>query len=280
MNRREEKCGKVLFSYLCKEWIGTAVKYGNNNGFCSNWTIVLSNIFPLTDSFVFVFVFVCVVTKSGWEKCILRRNHVWESIECALLHLHCYIIRFCTHTALPCFSRFVFIFSPCSVLFCCVWFRSLHFADCVSLVCAKRPLTFVFANCWMRLWWLVVRNRFFVTWRTRGHQIYFVDRIGDTFRWKGENVSTNEVSEVVSVFPGIHEANVYGVKVPGNEDGRACMAAIVTEDGKPPDFAKLWVVYSDTIVHKCQNANMPTCMRMPHANMTTHECRVPKAVAK
>lgn len=68
-----------------------------------------------------------------------------------------------------------------------------------------------------------------------------MDRIGDTFRWKGENVSTNEVSEVVSVFPGILEANVYGVKVPGNEDGRACMAAIVTADGKAPDFEKLSV---------------------------------------
>ncbi|HUJ03185.1 MAG TPA: long-chain-acyl-CoA synthetase [Rhizomicrobium sp.] len=55
---------------------------------------------------------------------------------------------------------------------------------------------------------------------------YFVDRIGDTFRWKGENVSTNEVSEALSVLPGIKEANVYGVSVPGM-DGRAGMAALV-----------------------------------------------------
>ena len=48
---------------------------------------------------------------------------------------------------------------------------------------------------------------------------YFVDRIGDTFRWKGENVSTNEVAEVLSVCPGVKEANVYGVAVPG--PGRA-----------------------------------------------------------
>jgi fatty-acyl-CoA synthase len=40
---------------------------------------------------------------------------------------------------------------------------------------------------------------------------YFVDRIGDTFRWKGENVATSEVSEVITVFPGVREANVYGV---------------------------------------------------------------------
>jgi len=55
---------------------------------------------------------------------------------------------------------------------------------------------------------------------------FFVDRIGDTFRWKGENVSTMEVSEIISNFPGVQEANVYGVKVPGVADGRGCMVAI------------------------------------------------------
>lgn len=65
---------------------------------------------------------------------------------------------------------------------------------------------------------------------------YFVDRIGDTFRWKGENVATSEVSEVISVFPGIKEANVYGVRVPGT-DGRAGMAAIIAEPGL--DLGKL-----------------------------------------
>jgi fatty-acyl-CoA synthase len=57
---------------------------------------------------------------------------------------------------------------------------------------------------------------------------YFVDRIGDTFRWKGENVATSEVSEALGVVPGIKEANVYGVNVPG-ADGRAGMAALVTD---------------------------------------------------
>jgi len=60
---------------------------------------------------------------------------------------------------------------------------------------------------------------------------YFVDRIGDTFRWKGENVATSEVAEVISAAPGIEEANVYGVSVSGT-DGRAGMAALVTN----PDF--------------------------------------------
>jgi fatty-acyl-CoA synthase len=58
---------------------------------------------------------------------------------------------------------------------------------------------------------------------------YFVDRIGDTFRWKGENVATSQVAEVLSVYPSVREANVYGVRVPG-ADGRAGMAAIVADD--------------------------------------------------
>jgi fatty-acyl-CoA synthase len=57
---------------------------------------------------------------------------------------------------------------------------------------------------------------------------YFVDRVGDTFRWKGENVSTSEVAEAINTFPGIQDANVYGVTVVGR-DGRAGMAAIVCD---------------------------------------------------
>jgi fatty-acyl-CoA synthase len=58
---------------------------------------------------------------------------------------------------------------------------------------------------------------------------YFVDRIGDTFRWKGENVSTTEVAATVCAFPGVVEAVVYGVKIPGTE-GRAGMVAAVVRD--------------------------------------------------
>ena len=57
---------------------------------------------------------------------------------------------------------------------------------------------------------------------------YFVDRVGDTFRWKGENVSTCEVAEAISAFSGIAQATVYGVAIP-KTDGRAGMAALVIE---------------------------------------------------
>lgn len=60
--------------------------------------------------------------------------------------------------------------------------------------------------------------------------IYFNDRIGDTFRWKGENVSTTEVADVVGIIDFLQEANIYGVSVPGYE-GKAGMAAVVLNPG-------------------------------------------------
>ena len=54
---------------------------------------------------------------------------------------------------------------------------------------------------------------------------YFVDRLGDTYRWKGENVAAAEVAESLRSFAGVSDAVVYGVKVPGTE-GRAGMAAL------------------------------------------------------
>jgi acyl-CoA synthetase (AMP-forming)/AMP-acid ligase II len=60
--------------------------------------------------------------------------------------------------------------------------------------------------------------------------LYFVDRVGDTFRWKGENVATSEVQGHILKWSDAEEASVYGVTIPGTE-GRAGMAAIVLRNG-------------------------------------------------
>jgi len=65
--------------------------------------------------------------------------------------------------------------------------------------------------------------------------VYFVDRIGDTFRWHGENVSTAEVEAIMSKILGLRDVVVYGVRVPGTE-GRAGMAAVVDPDNSGIDL--------------------------------------------
>lgn len=60
--------------------------------------------------------------------------------------------------------------------------------------------------------------------------VYFHDRVGDTFRWKGENVATTEVADILTMTECIQEANVYGVIVPGHE-GRAGMASVIVREG-------------------------------------------------
>jgi fatty-acyl-CoA synthase len=74
----------------------------------------------------------------------------------------------------------------------------------------------------------------------RGY-FYFVDRIGDTFRWKGENVATTEVASAICRCPGVTEAAVYGVPIPG-ADGRAGMAAIATRGEFDPAAFRAHVV--------------------------------------
>jgi len=91
---------------------------------------------------------------------------------------------------------------------------------------------------------------------------YFVDRIGDTFRWKGENVSTTEVAEVISRYPGVDETNVYGVKI-DRLDGRAGMAAIT-----PGDDFKLEGL-REYLVRELPSYARPIFLRMTPAIETT-----------
>ncbi len=91
---------------------------------------------------------------------------------------------------------------------------------------------------------------------------YFIDRVGDTFRWKAENVATNEVAGVLSGFAGVTQANVYGVEVPGY-DGRAGMAAIVSE--QEPDLSALKAYLDQELPHYAR----PVFLRLSKESETT-----------
>ncbi|MEQ1709557.1 MAG: long-chain-acyl-CoA synthetase [Terricaulis sp.] len=91
---------------------------------------------------------------------------------------------------------------------------------------------------------------------------YFVDRIGDTFRWKGENVSTTEVAEAISRYPGAAEVNVYGVKI-DKLDGRAGMAAITPGEGFELEGLR------EFLAHELPNYARPLFIRLQPAIETT-----------
>jgi len=91
---------------------------------------------------------------------------------------------------------------------------------------------------------------------------YFMDRVGDTYRWKAENVATGEVAAALSRFEGVTQANVYGVQVPGY-DGRAGMAAVIAEG--QPDMAALKAHIESSLPHYAQ----PVFLRLSQEAETT-----------
>ena len=92
----------------------------------------------------------------------------------------------------------------------------------------------------------------------------FVDRTGDTFRWRAENVSTNEVAEVLNQHAQVDMANVYGVEVPGAE-GRAGMVAFVLEKGRDLDLD----AFDELVEAELPSYARPVFLRVQRAMATT-----------
>ncbi|WP_024516081.1 long-chain-acyl-CoA synthetase [Bradyrhizobium sp. Tv2a-2] len=111
---------------------------------------------------------------------------------------------------------------------------------------------FVEGDAWFRTGDLMMRDE-------QGY-FHFVDRIGDSFRWKGENIASSEVNDAIRDCPGILDASTYGVAIPG-VDGRAGMAAMVVDrafdfrifskhlsDRLPPYALPIFVRFCRTLV--------------------------------
>jgi acyl-CoA synthetase (AMP-forming)/AMP-acid ligase II len=89
---------------------------------------------------------------------------------------------------------------------------------------------------------------------------YFLDRLGDTFRWKSENVSTAEVAEALGKYPGVSEAIVYGTLVP-RHDGRAGCVALRLADGVTPDIFD-WKAFLEYSKDKLPRYAVPVFLRL------------------
>ncbi|XP_052597425.1 long-chain fatty acid transport protein 6 [Peromyscus californicus insignis] len=101
--------------------------------------------------------------------------------------------------------------------------------------------------------------------------LYFWDRIGDTFRWKGENVATTEVADVIGRLDFIQEANVYGVPVPGYE-GKAGMISIILKPSKSLDLDKMY----DQVVTSLPPYACPRFLRIQDKMETTGTFKLQK----
>ncbi|OPY96622.1 long-chain-acyl-CoA synthetase [Bradyrhizobium sacchari] len=127
----------------------------------------------------------------------------------------------------------------------------------------KKILRDVFAmgDAWFRSGDLMMRD-------AQGY-FHFIDRVGDTFRWKGENVATSEVNDAIADCPGVLDASTYGVAVSGT-DGRAGMAALVVNQNF--DFE----MFSEHLSHRLPPYAIPAFVRLCLALDTTDTFRKEK----
>ena len=106
----------------------------------------------------------------------------------------------------------------------------------------------------------------------------FVDRLGDTFRWRGENCSTNEIAEVLQQYPQLTQANVYGVQIPGTE-GRAGMAAVNLADGYTAGSFD-WRAFTAHIRRNLASYAQPVFIRVQDEANTTSTFKLLKGALK
>jgi acyl-CoA synthetase (AMP-forming)/AMP-acid ligase II len=114
----------------------------------------------------------------------------------------------------------------------------------------------------------LVRNQGF-------RHIAFVDRVGDSFRWKGENIATTDVERAIGSINGVALVGVYGVSVP-NTDGRAGMAAVVLQANQAFDGAAL----ARNLFQVLPNYAVPIFVRVMQAQKTTDTFKIRKAELK
>lgn len=104
----------------------------------------------------------------------------------------------------------------------------------------------------------------------------FVDRTGDTFRWKGENSSTNEVGEVINQFGQVQTANVFGVEIP-NTDGKAGMAALTFDPEQVSSDADIdWEGLTRHIDENLPSYARPIFIRVQREQPTTSTFKLQK----
>ena len=122
-------------------------------------------------------------------------------------------------------------------------------------------------DCWFNTGDLVRHQGF--------RHIAFIDRVGDTFRWKSENVATTEVEAYVSRFHDVVEAVVYGVKVP-NAEGRAGMVSLVLDQGREFNPQAFYQFIRDRL----PDYALPRFIRLRTAHELTSTFKVMKAQLK